>query len=151
MESNKEFAKYFSDIHSDFSRFINWLLMKADLSMPQYALLNLLVTKGTMSMTDASKALGITKPAVTHLADKLEERKYLKRESHPKDRRMYLLRAQSKGGAVIKNIQGHFFDYFFRTLEAFNGKEKKILVRFFALLSADAKKTIQNLREKNEK
>ena len=97
MNARDQFAAHFREIHPKFSRFYFHILQSVDLSLPQYALLNQLMLLGSISMTEASNRLQITKPAVTNLVDRLEEKKFLKRIPHSEDRRIILLSLLPKG------------------------------------------------------
>ena len=72
MKEKNQFLHYFRENQVRFSKFYARILTDVELTMPQYALLNELASRGTIPMTDASEKLHITKPAVTHLLDLLE-------------------------------------------------------------------------------
>ena len=77
--NREKFAALFRGIHPKFSRLYAKMLNEIGLSFPQYMLLNQLALLGAISMTEISDRLGITKPAVTNLVDRLEKKKYLRR------------------------------------------------------------------------
>ena len=97
MSQRENFIRQFRGLQTKFSKYYAFILNQVDLTLPQYALLSSLVYTGTISMTEISARLHITKPAVTSLADRLEKNKFLKRLPHPKDRRIYLLELLPKG------------------------------------------------------
>src|SRR3989338_74444 len=101
-QQKKEFAQFFREAQVSFSRFYSVALTAVDLTLPQYALLSQLGICGTISMTEASKRLHVTKPAITNLVDRLEEKKCLRRMAHAKDRRIYLLEILPKGEKLVR-------------------------------------------------
>jgi len=135
VNEQEEFSSYFRAIQIKFSRFYARFLTQADLTLQQYALLNQLVTAGTMSMTDAGEKLMITKPAVTNLVDRLEKGAFIKRIAHPEDRRIYLLEIQPKGRKVVREIQSVILKFLLKALNKFEPAERQVVVRFYALLS----------------
>ncbi len=135
MNEKEEFARQFRQIQPKFSRIYTRLLTEARLSFPQFALLSQLVDRGTVSMTEISEKLHITKPAVTSLADRLEKGKFLKRLAHPTDRRVSLLEIQPKGERVVRKTQVQASNFLLETLDQLNASERKTVARFYQLLS----------------
>lgn len=135
MSEKDEFSTYFRAIQVSFARVYSRILTEADLTLPQYALLSQLTVSGSMSMTEVSEKLHITKPAVTHLVDCLERKAFLKRIPHPSDRRIFLLEIQQKGKKIAREIQSEILHLLLKNLNQFTPEEKKTIVRFYALLS----------------
>ena len=135
MDQKDRFITYFREVQPKFSRIYATILEKANLTLPQYALLNELVIVGTVPMTEASKKLHISKPAVTSLVDRLEKAKYIKRIAHPKDRRVYLLQIQPHGEKVVHEAQSHILRILLKTLSGFSAAEKATVNKFYASLS----------------
>ena len=148
MNEREAFAASFRELHPKFSRMYVQMLDRVDLTLSQYALLYQLMLLGTVSMTEISGRLGITKPAVTNLVDRLEEKKSLKRVPHSKDRRVILLEILPKGKKIIAEIQGRSLQLLLRAYDQFSGKEHQIISRFYATVS----KVMDDfsLRSKNE-
>ena len=132
---DQEFSQFFREIQVRFSGIYSNILTRSDLTLPQYVLLSQLVYTGTIPMTVASKKLNLTKPAITNLVDRLEEKKLIKRLAYPKDRRVYLLEAQVKGAVLVRKIQTEVLKILLRTLNKFNAKEQKVITKFYQLLS----------------
>lgn len=130
-----EFILRFREVQPKFSRFYARLLTQAKLTLPQYALLNLLLNRGTIPMTEASQSLYITKPAVTNLVDRLEKNKFLKRVPHAADRRVSLLRIEPKGEKLVRETQAQVLGFLLKALEEFNENERGTIRRFYAALS----------------
>lgn len=149
MNEREAFAASFRELHPKFSRMYAQMLIRVDLTLPQYTLLYQLMLLGAVSMTEVSSRLGITKPAVTNLVDRLEEKKFLKRVPHAQDRRVILLEILPKGKKVISEIQGQSLDLLLKAYDQFSGKEHHIISRFYATVS----KVMDNflLRSKNER
>ncbi len=137
-----KFAQQFREIQPKYSRLYARLLAREEISLPQFALLSLLATQGIISMTEASAKLLITKPAVTNLVDRLEKKGLLKRGTHVKDRRMYLLEIRPKGRQLVRRVQSQTLGVVLESLEAFNHKEKEMMTRFYALLSKKLDKVL---------
>lgn len=135
MATREEFAAYFREIHPKFSRFYARILDDAGIGLSQYSLLNQLAFLGSISMTEISDRLQITKPAVTNLVDRLEKRKFLKRLPHPKDRRIILLEIRPQGKKLIARVQEQALHLLLRAYDRFKPDEHKVIGRFYAALS----------------
>lgn len=135
MSNREEFTGNFREIHPKFTRFYVTILNGVNLTLPQYALLNQLMLLGSISMTEISTRLRITKPAVTNLVDRLQEKKCLKRVPHVEDRRVILLEILPKGKKIITEIQGRSLDLLLKAYDQFDKKEHQVISRFYAALS----------------
>ena len=136
MADKQAFVQQFREVQVKFSRLYTRILGKMDLTLPQYALLNLVALSGRMPMSEASRKLHISKPAVTKLVDRLERTQLLKRNPHAKDRRIYLLQIQPKGHKVVQAIRAAIIDeVLLKALEPFESADKQTLHRFFGSLS----------------
>ncbi len=142
MKNQNEFHRSFRQLHVRFSKFYVRILTQADLTLPQYVLLNQLSGSLAMPMTDVSERLFISKPAVTYLVDRLEKRKFLKRMPHPKDRRVSLIEIQPKGERIIQKIQSQVFRYILEVLEKFNPSERKTILKFQTLMGQSIEKLL---------
>ncbi len=138
----------FREIQSKFPRLYAQLLLGFDLTLPQYALLNLLAASGSMTMTEASAKLHITKPAVTHLVDRLEEKGGLRRCEYKGDRRAYLLSLQPKGGRITLKIQATGIACLMKSLEAFGPQEKKTIADFYSVLAKNLDGILKGIKKK---
>lgn len=149
MNDREAFAASFRELQPKFSRIYAQMLGRIDLTLPQYSLLHQLILWGTVSMTEISTHLQITKPAVTNLVDRLEEKKYLKRIPHAKDRRVILLEILPKGKKIIAEIQGRSLELLLKAYDQFTGAEHGTIQRFYATVSKVMDDFL--LRSKNEK
>jgi DNA-binding MarR family transcriptional regulator len=71
-----------------------------DLTQPQFHYLKIIVMMKNPTLTELAKELGLTKPTVTVLADKLTEKGYIKRVHSDKDRRVVHLDIDKKGKKI---------------------------------------------------
>lgn len=55
-------------------------------------------------MGEVAKAFGVTLPAVTHIVDRLEQKQFMIRGSHPGDRRVYVLALTRAGKALVEEL-----------------------------------------------
>ena len=56
-------------------------------------------------MGDVAKAFGVTLPAVTHIVDRLEQKRFMVRAGDPADRRVSVLELTAKGAQVARELQ----------------------------------------------
>jgi DNA-binding MarR family transcriptional regulator len=129
------FAAGFRALHPKFSRLHTQLLGRVDLTLPQYSLLCQLMLLGTVSMSEISSRLEITKPAVTNLVDRLEKKKFLRRAPDAQDRRVIHLEILPKGEKVIAEIQEQSLAVLLKAYDQFNTAENETIGRFYATLS----------------
>jgi len=127
----------FRNVHLNFSRFYAMILTRMHLTLPQYALLNSLVTNGPMTMTEASRQLHLTKPAITHIVDQLTARQLLTRKRDEKDRRTFFLVPKPKGKATVKTIQGEAYVFMKKTMGKFKSGERETILGFMQLLASN--------------
>jgi DNA-binding MarR family transcriptional regulator len=135
VNEREAFVASFRELHPKFSRMYGQMLDRIDLTLSQYTLLYQLMLLGTVSMTEISHHLGITKPAVTNLVDRLEEKKCLKRVPSAEDRRVIQLEILPKGKKIITEIQGRSLDLLLKAYDQFTGKEHQAISRFYATVS----------------
>lgn len=135
MNEKDAFIRQFRELQPKFSRLYVQLLAQAKLTLPQFALLSQLAVGGPVSMTQISGKLHITKPAVTNLVDRLEQQGLLKRTPHPRDRRISILRIQPRGERLVHQTQGRVLDFVLKAFHSFSASEKKVIARFYNLLS----------------
>ena len=135
MHERESFVASFRELHPKFSRMYVRILGRVDLTFPQYTLLYQLMLLGTVSMTEISDRLEITKPAVTNLVDRLEEKRFLKRVPSLKDRRIIQLEILPKGKKTITEIQGQSLGLLLKAYDQFDGKEHHVISRFYATVS----------------
>ncbi|MFA5159634.1 MAG: MarR family transcriptional regulator [Candidatus Omnitrophota bacterium] len=148
MNEREAFVASFRELQPKFTRIYTQMLSRVNLTLPQFALLNQLILLGTVSMTEVSSHLKITKPAVTNLVDRLEKKKFLKRIPHAEDRRVILLEILPKGKKIIAEIRERSIELLLKAYDQFNGKEHQVISRFYATVSKVMDDFL--LRSKNE-
>ncbi len=100
MDKLKEAIIYFSDlIEKIFEETFNQADF-GDLTPQQFKYLNVIVKLKNPTLTELARELGLTKPTVTVLADKLTEKGYIKRINSDKDRRVIHLQINDKGEKI---------------------------------------------------
>jgi DNA-binding MarR family transcriptional regulator len=96
---------------------------KMSITPSQWAVLSIVMEKGTTGVKELARSLGITSSATTQLVDGLVARGYLVRKSNVHDRRALSLELSEKKkkemGALKKHMMGHFAAMF----EALDDKE----------------------------
>lgn len=135
MNRRETFAASFRELHPKFSRMHTQMLGRVNLTLPQYSLLCQLMLLGTVSMTEISSRLEITKPAVTNLVDRLEKKKFLKRVPDTRDRRVIQLEILPKGKKIIGEIQEQGLGVLLKAYDQFNASAHETIGRFYAELS----------------
>lgn len=135
MKEKEEFSRNFREVQPKFARLCVRNLSQAKLTMPQFALLNVLSSAGQVPMTDLSDKLHISKPAVTNLVDRLEKNKYLKRLPHAEDRRIHLIQIEPKGKKIVQGMQSTILGFLLKALEQFDASERKTVTEFYSRLS----------------
>ena len=148
MQEKESFIQQFREIQPKFARVYARRLIQAKLSFPQFALLSQLANRGKVSMTEISAKMHISKPAVTHLVDRLEKNRFLKRIPYPADRRVSLLEILPKGGEMVRALQSQALGFLLKALDAFGAGERKIIARFYARLSETLEEALAETKKK---
>lgn len=104
--SGQELQGLIRDIQSGFSAFYASVLTPRDVSMAQFAVLVCLTQQQPRKMSEIARTIHITLPGVTHLVDRLEERRMVRRMAHPKDRRVNLIELTATGRELLTKTQG---------------------------------------------
>lgn len=134
MKEKEAFIRNFREVQPKFSRLCMRKLVQSGLTMPQYALLNLIV-EGPLSMKDLSARLLVSKPAVTNLVDRLEKHAFLKRCHDSEDRRISRIEIRPKGQKLIRDMQSTSLGVLLRALEKFTATERTVITKFHEVLS----------------
>lgn len=71
-----------------------------------FPLLVMLDIRGTLTMTEAARNLGLSKPHMTLQVDKLVEENLIERLYDPGDRRSITVQLTKKGKEFVKNLKG---------------------------------------------
>ena len=143
-----DMVSYFRQMQVKFSRLYTQILNDSDLTLPQYTLLGEIAASGPIPMTEASCKLHISKPAVTHLVDRLEKKKMLKRQAHPQDRRVDLLQITPLGKKGVLNTQSKVLSYLLNTLKRFDAQDQKTILLFYSMLSSALDQALNSRKQK---
>lgn len=71
-------------------------------TIPQFAILNFLGTKGDHKMTDMAKFMNVSTAAMTGIVDRLAKYGYVVRKHDPDDRRIVQVKITPKGADLVK-------------------------------------------------
>ena len=71
-------------------------------TIPQFAILNFLNTKGDHKMTDMAKFMNVSTAAITGIIDRLAKSGYVVRKHDPDDRRIVQVKITPKGNDLVK-------------------------------------------------
>ncbi len=74
------------------------------ITMEQLVILEILVIKGDMNMTELSKTVWKQNANITRIVDKLEKRQLVVRKAVEGDRRAYLVSITDEGKHLFKNV-----------------------------------------------
>jgi len=129
-----DFQSLLRNIQIRFTHFFARVLEGKKTTLPQYNVLVTLVSEGPLPMNHVAKKLRITKPAITHLVDRLEKEKLIRRDSHPHDRRIFLLRPTDKGKNLVQSVQKSFLEFVTEPLSKISEKDREIIKRFYGIL-----------------
>jgi DNA-binding MarR family transcriptional regulator len=77
-----------------------------DLTFAQSQVLFYVADHAACPMNEVAKAFGVTLPAITHIVDRLEEKRFMGRAHHPADRRVYVLELTRAGQALVEELHG---------------------------------------------
>jgi DNA-binding MarR family transcriptional regulator len=77
-----------------------------DLTFAQSQVLFYVADHAACPMGEVAKAFGVTLPAVTHIVDRLEEKRFMTRGAHPADRRVYVLELTRAGQTLVEELHG---------------------------------------------
>jgi DNA-binding MarR family transcriptional regulator len=77
-----------------------------DLTFAQSQVLFYVADHPACAMGEVAKAFGVTLPAVTHIVDRLEEKRFMTRAHHPADRRVYVLDLTRPGQSLVEELHG---------------------------------------------
>lgn len=99
------------EVRETFEKFIKVIISewtkesKTEITGSQYFILDMLFKHGPMTMSDIARELDVTQSAVTLLADKLNEKNFIKRVRLETDRRIIKLHITVKGINFVEKIK----------------------------------------------
>ncbi len=98
---------------------------KNEISPMQMNALGLLAINGTMSMSDLSEQMHVTKQQMTQIIGKLSDNDLIKRDFCPDDRRIIKVSISPKAVTLLKNGIKRFSDCANNPLKALSDSEKQ--------------------------
>lgn len=110
------------------------------LSHAQVSLLYLIHYHQGSNVKQVSEHLGITKSAVSQLADPLEETGYVRRQQDEADRRVIRLHLTAKGTALLKKLSKHKFAGLRSALESLSEDDLETLRDIYKKMAGSTKK-----------
>lgn len=104
---SEELSSIFPYIHVGLIKSDPGVLIKKKLTFPQMVILDILRLKKECKMSDVAGILGVTKSAVTGMADKLIKEGAIKRKRSIKDRRIVRVSLTPKGLNLASQLAEH--------------------------------------------
>src|SRR5919198_4502077 len=77
-----------------------------DLTFAQSQVLFYVADHPACPMGEVAKAFGVTLPAVTHIVDRLEEKRFMAPAPHPADPPVHVLELTRAGQALVEELHG---------------------------------------------
>lgn len=102
---SKKLSSIMPDLMRQFLKRQSGALVRGNISVPQMAIMQLLLKEKICTMTNISEHLGITMAAATGLIDRLVSAKLVQRSGHLKDRRIVNITLTEKGKAIVQDAR----------------------------------------------
>ncbi|MCD9025097.1 MarR family winged helix-turn-helix transcriptional regulator [Cohnella silvisoli] len=103
---------------------------KLGLGITDMKTVSTLQQEGPMTAGQLAQRLNLTTGAVSNVIDRLEQRKFVKREPDAKDRRKVIVTVNQKNLAPSDNIYRSMGEAFERLLETYSTQELEFLVKY---------------------
>jgi len=94
-----------------------------NLTIGQLKSLFFIESEGSTNVKKLANALGVTPPDVTRIVDRLVKQGLVNRRENPEDRRMLLLQATEKGGALLARLRENKITHLSHILEHLSTEE----------------------------
>ncbi len=91
---------------------------------------------GGVIPAEAARELGLRRGSMTSLADRLEQRRLIRRVAHPTDRRLLLLTATSQGHELLEGALAPLLDQLRELVDALGEDQRRALNGFVGELTA---------------
>jgi DNA-binding MarR family transcriptional regulator len=115
-------------------------ISQSGISHPHHAVLNLLERDGAQSLSAAGQKLGISKPQMTAVVDKLVDLALVSRQPGPQDRRVILIAATPTGRSELRKFRQALRNNLKKRLDKLSEQDSRAL--------AEALITIHNVSSK---
>lgn len=88
-----------------------------------------------VKLSDISKTLRVTLPAVTHKVNDLVEKNYVEKENSPKDLRVTYIRLTPTGKAYVESIREEYYQPLHEVVRYLGDEDTKSLMRILDKIS----------------
>ena len=117
-------------------------LFKGKITLPQFFILDFVTHEGESKMSDIAHFLIVSTAAATGLVERLVRCGYVVRVFDPQDRRIVKIKLSSKGGELVKKINGQkrrmIIDIFGKISDSDRSDYLRILMQIKDILYKDA-------------
>ena len=134
LEHGAELQGVIRGIQVGFSSFYALVLEPHGVSLAQFAVMLSLSQKRPRKMSEVARALHVSLPAVTHLVDRLEHKRLIRRKAHPTDRRVSLLDLTGHGLRLLAKTQGRTTKILTRAFLRHRPSDRKVIFEFMQAL-----------------
>ncbi len=112
------------------------------------------LSRGHLTQCDLAQRLGIEEPTLARLLGKLEEDRWIKRQSAPHDRRCKTVHLQPKSSALLEEIQKTARDLRHELLEKIPARDLQVCLRVLTEIrnraaAVTAAKQLNGIRDKS--
>ncbi|KKC45890.1 MarR family transcriptional regulator [Paenibacillus sp. D9] len=118
-------------------------LQDANMTAPQYSILQTLAHEGSRTSSELAAKLGVTPSAVTNLSGKLVDKGYIERVVSEEDRRHVHLRITESGRAAEQRLVERFLQLTDGLWTEFSAEELDLLIHSYEKMIAHLQKRIQ--------
>lgn len=140
----KEYISEFRDIlrsvHCSTLSTLKPSLEEANLTFPQFLIMQLIDDSGLM-MKEIAEKMAISLPAVTGFVDKLSKLQYVERCSDPNDRRVSIINLTESGKVALDTIQNIREQRMAKVFSSFDENELKDYLRLMKKLAVTITQT----------
>jgi DNA-binding MarR family transcriptional regulator len=109
-------------------------VMRGKISVPQYNALRALAEGGSLTMSELTRALGVTMGAATNIVNRLTNRAYTRRERGTDDRRVVRVSLTPRGKEVLRRTQEEAVGLYAEFLGYLTAGERKSLIGIYEKL-----------------
>jgi DNA-binding MarR family transcriptional regulator len=124
------------DLHREIEMITDIIGSKLGLHVRQIEILEILYNHPDMRLTPAQLAdeVHLTRSTMTGNLDSLQKKGFIKRESHPDDRRMLLITLTQEGIDFCKKTMPQRYEHVLRVMKGISGDERKNLREIYEKL-----------------
>ncbi|MBL7156849.1 MAG: MarR family transcriptional regulator [Candidatus Omnitrophica bacterium] len=119
------------------------ILVKGKITFPQMVILDILRAKKGCKMSDVSKALGVTKSAVTGLTDRLIRAGFIRRARTETDRRVVKIYLTQKGLVLSRRLNDYKLAMISGLFRNISQKEKSQYLNILRKLKKNIKERME--------